>query len=643
MRGLRHRLSALAALSALTLSSCGGGGGSNSGGGGTPVPTPTPSNAYAIPAQEALSAADVQTVIGQAAAEATQRNLPAVIAVTDRVGNVLAIYRMAGALANATTAAAPNGVNMDAQNLTVPAEAAAIAKAITGAYLSSSGNAFSTRTASEIVQEHFPPGSTSTSQPAGPLFGVQFSQLPCSDLVTRVADPRYPAAGNEMIGPRRSPLGLAADPGGFPLYKNGVVVGGVGVMADGVYGLDPDVFNGRESDPEEAIALAATVGYAADAAIRADRISAGVLLEYSNTEYDGLLSSGAASISAANLVSVTGYYDAAMGFRAGVAYGAAGSGYRPVSAAEFSEAQAFVLTDAQGNNRFPIRAGTDAADISSPLTSAEVTALLEEAFKIMARARAQIRKPSDSRAQVTISIVDSRGQALGLVRSPDAPVFGTDVSLQKARTAAFFSHPQAGAILLADPSADVQQFEAAGEAFLGADALSGRYAFTARAHGNLSRPFYPDGTIGRPNGPFSRPIAQFNPFSTGLQSALVIGNLGQHLGHVLSGGAAADTAQSCTATSRLANGIQIFPGASPIYRGNIMVGAIGVSGDGVDQDDMISFVGLSNAGLRAGGIGNAPVSMRADILAPLGDRLRYVQCPFAPFLDSSQQQVCDGL
>ena len=643
MKVLRHRLSALTLVSALLLSSCGGGGDSSgSGGTPTPSPTPTPTGQYAVPAQEALTAADVQTVIGRAVAEAEKRSLPAVIAVTDRVGNVLALYRMPGAALNATTSAAPNGVSVDAQNLSFPAEAGALAKAITGAYLSSSGNAFSTRTASKIVQEHYPPGDTSTSQPAGPLFGVQFSQLPCSDLNTRVGDPRYPAAGNEMIGPRRSPLGLAADPGGFPLYKNGVVVGGVGVMADGVYGLDPDSFT-AESDPEEAIALAATVGFEADPAIRADRISAGVFLDYSNTAYDKLLSTSAAAVSAANLVSVTGYYDAAAGFRAGVAYGAAGSGYRRVGAAEFSETQAFVLTDAQGHNRFPIRAGTDAGDISAPLTAAEVTALLEEAFKIMARARAQIRRPADSQAQVTISVVDSRGQALGLVRSPDAPVFGTDVSLQKARTAAFFSHPQAGALLAANPSADVQAFKAAGDAFVGADALTGRYAFSARAHGNLSRPFYPDGTIGRPNGPFSRPIAQFNPFSTGLQSALVIGNLAEHLAYVLSGGAAADTAQSCTATSRLANGIQIFPGAVPVYRGNILVGAIGVSGDGVDQDDMIGFLGLNNAGLRVGGIGNAPKSMRADILAPLGDRLRYVQtCPFAPFLDGRQPD-CDGI
>jgi hypothetical protein len=79
----------------------------------------------------------------------------------------------------------------------------------------------------------------------------------------------------------------------------------------------------------------------------------------------------------------------------------------------------------------------------------------------------------------------------------------------------------------------------------------------------------------------------------------------------------------------------------------VMIGAVGVSGDGIDQDDMISFLGLHNAGTRLGGFGNAPMAMRADqILIPLGNRqvrLRYIGCPFAPFLDTAEQNVCQGL
>src|SRR3546814_13726552 len=74
---------------------------------------------------------------------------------------------MNGARATATTSPAPNGDNIDAQNVTFPAEGGAIAKAVTGAYLSSGGNAFSTRTASQIVQEHFPPAPRSEERRVG--------------------------------------------------------------------------------------------------------------------------------------------------------------------------------------------------------------------------------------------------------------------------------------------------------------------------------------------------------------------------------------------------------------------------------------------------------------------------------------------
>ena len=151
----------------------------------------------------------------------------------------------------------------------------------------------------------------------------------------------------------------------------------------------------------------------------------------------------------------------------------------------------------------------------------------------------------------------------------------------------------------------------------------------------------------------SRPIEDFNPFATGLQAALIFPNLGQHLAFV-TGASVTDTPMRCTNTpdvvagqNRLENGIQIFPGSVPIYRGNQLVGGLGVSGDGIDQDDMISFLGLHNAGQRLTTIGNAPKAMRADnIVVDLGNanvRLRYVNCPFAPFLDSDEQNVCEGL
>jgi len=635
---------------ALVLASCGDGGSSSTDGGGTggamPPPAPPPSGSlYAVPAQESLSASDVGKVIAQAAAQASAQGTPATIAVVDRVGNVLAVFRMPGARTRVAIPAAPNRNNVDLQGISVPAEAAAIAKAITGAYLSSGGNAFSTRTASMIIQPHFPPAPTTVGLESGPLFGVQFSQLPCSDLAARF--------GDGLIGPKRSPLGLSADPGGFPLYKNGVLVGGVGVAADGEYGFDPNVLD-VDLDVDEAIALAGTVGFEAPVAIRADRVFIdGTSLRYTDVTYAALSNVAGASFASTpgTLLAVRGYTDGTL--RAGTAYGTEASGVRPATPAEFALRDAFVLSNGAGTNRYPVRGGTDGADIASPITAAEARAILEEAFMVMSRARAQIRQPLDSRAQVTISLVDTRGRVLGIVRSPDAPIFGIDVSLQKARTAAFLSGLAAAADLQA-AGGEVPAFVQRLRAFLGRpSALTGDIAFANRSGGNLSRPYFPDGEVGTANGPLSRPIEQFNPFSTGLQSALVLANLAQHVGFV-EGSQAQDTPRGCTSLpsiagqgTRLDNGMQIFPGSVPVYRGNVLIGGIGVSGDGIDQDDMISFLGVHNAGVRLGGFGNAPKEMRADrIVVQVGSRqvrLRYVNCPFAPFLGDPAQNVCEGL
>lgn len=646
---------------ALVLTSCGGGNSSGTTPAPSPTPTPNPTpppagGNFTAPAQEALTVGEVQQIIAQAVGEAQKRNLPSVISVVDRVGNVLGVFRMNGARATARTSAMTEaGLNsplVDAQGLDVPAEMAAISKAVTGAYLSSGGNAFSTRTASQIVQQHFPPAPSTRGLESGPLFGVQFSQLPCSDLSAR-----FQAAGgaSALIGPKRSPLGLAADAGGLPLYKNGVVVGAIGVMGDGDYGFDPNILD-RDIDAEEAIAFAGTQGFAAPEAIRADRITVdGTTLRFSDIQASdiGTLSTNFAAIngSAGTLIAVRGYANAAI--IAGTPYGTEASGIRAARAAEFANSDAFILTDGSGNPRFPIRAGTDAASVSQPLSAAEVRAILEEAFTVLTRARAQIRRPLDSRMQATISVVDTHGQVLGIVRSPDAPIFGTDVSLQKARTAMFFSNPNAGANLLA-AGGGVAPFVSAMRTFLNdPQALTGNVAYGNRSVGNLARPYFPDGELGRPPGPLSRPIEDFNPFAVGLQVQLVAANIIQHAQFV-SGASPTDTAQRCTALpdtaqgqNRLQNGIQIFPGGVPIYRGGVLVGGIGVSGDGIDQDDMVSFLGLNNGGQRVGTVGNAAADRRADrVVVNLGNaqvRLRYVSCPFSPFLDTNTQNVCEGL
>lgn len=620
-----------------------------------------------------LTADEVGQVIARAVAEAQAQGAPATVAVVDRVGNVLGVFRMNGAgtlvgIDSGTGAAGGlEGVDI------VPDGAAAIAKALTAAYLSTEGNAFSTRTANQIVQKHFAPGER--DQPSGPLFGVQFSQLACSDVVQR-----FDGATTEA-GPKRSPLGLAADPGGFPLYKGGTLVGGVGVIADGVYGIDEDVAD-FDRDVDELIAYAATFGLAAPPQRRAHAISvAGKLLRFSDAGFGDLASEPEtappfASIDGVEgaLLPVAGYYEGTA-LLPGVPFGQPASGVRP-DALDFPGLDAFVLVDRNDVERFRPSDGTDqpAGSAANALTAAEVRELLARALAVANAARAQIRRPLGSPARVTVSVVDTSGAVLGVVRSRDAPVFGFDVSVQKARTAAFFSGTGTagapGPLLraLPDPAyfaapglaTPIGDYVAALQAFLddtGALEPAGLpLAMSDRAGGNLARPHFPDGPVAGPPGPFSKPAGEWSVFSTGLQLDLAYNAIVHHVAF-LAGAAGTDVAQNCTGSADLsggfaavspipaiANGIQIFPGSVPVYRGDVLVGGIGVSGDGVDQDDLVAFLGLARASDALGaGIGNAPKDIRADRLTPQGVRLRYVSCPQAPFNGSDEQNVCEGL
>jgi uncharacterized protein GlcG (DUF336 family) len=630
------RLLVLATVGALaTLTACSGGDGGGS--------TASCSNNSCVPpaaVSDALTVADVQRIVAQAVGEATARNERATIAVVDRVGNVLAVFRMTGAR---TTFRITSGKNVvgGLENIDIlPDTFAAITKAITGAYLSSNGNAFTTRTASQIIQENFNPREIGNA--SGPLFGVQFSQLSCSDLMQR-AD----FASNNTVGPKRSPLGLSADPGGLPLYKNGRLVGGVGVIADGVYGLDLNVTD-IDTDADELIAVAASGGFAAPDDIRGNRITAdGRTFRFVDSESIASNPANAPAFTAlaGTLVPVGGYFDGTV--RSGTSFGNVASGYRAETGV-FAAQGGFVLVSATDANRYPVRAGTDAL-----LTANEVTTLAQEALKVANRARAQIRRPLGSPAQVTISVVDTAGEVLALVRTPDAPVFGTDVSLQKARSALLFSHPSTAADLaaLAPPNyigangASVTRFRtfpeylASSRAFFNDPTVfANGMAWSNRAIGNVARPSFPDGISQVGAGPLATAHPNFSPFHLGLQLDLVY--------NAIVASATGSAATGCTGLSRAKNGIQIFPGAVPIFRGDRLIGAIGISGDGIDQDDMIAFLSLNNASrLLNGSIGNAPRAKRADTLEPagVGTRLRYVQCPQAPFNDSSEQNVCEGL
>jgi uncharacterized protein GlcG (DUF336 family) len=591
-----------------------------------------------------LHADEVNCIVQQAVEVTSRQGISAMtVAVTDRVGNVLGLYQLGATPSRvrirsgllSTVRGLDNVVLNDLPIVgdTAPARAA-IAKAITAAYFSSAGNAFSTRTAGFIVQRHFPPLFPNT--PSGPLFGVQFSQLACGDFVQK----------GSAIGPgsRASPLGAAADPGGFPLYKSGQMVGAIGVVAgtNSIYGIDLDTNPAQlDQDLEEIIAQSATAGFRPRPAIRADRITAGgITLRYTDSDARLLMPATVlgAVPTAGTWVPLANYFPGT-GARTGMQYGLAESGFEPASGL------------LQGYFNLPRRPPRESLFPSTAtqgalgLTQREVEILLKRTLDVASITRSQIRRPLGEYAQVTATIVDASGNVLGQARTPDALIDSSDVTIQKARTAVFFSRPTAADRLTL---AGGGSYVTSAQTFFGrSDALRNGRAFSTRAIGSIHRPNFPDGIDGKPRGPLSRG-ADWSPFNVGLELDLVLRNL-----QILR-----ETSSTCTLDSSnvainigLANGMTIFPGGFPIYRemnGSLyIIGAISASGDGSDQSDLIAFVGLQRATetLAATPPPTLMTAYRPPRHPPSTVRvsgLKYVQCPQSPFLNSTAQDPCAG-
>ena len=530
---------------------------------------------------EALTAAQVQQIIAQAATRALALGLPSTIAVVDHEGTQLGVLQMAGALTTIKIVGGGTGGVLESLPPGPPltAEQAAISKAGTGAFLSTQGNAFSTRTASFIIQEHFPPEVDPS--PGGPLFGVQFSTLQCSDVIRT----GHPTSTSNF------PLGLSADPGGLPLYKNGVLVGGIGVEGNGIYTADLDPTDSDQS-LEEMIAAAGTVGFAAAGSIQGNKILVdGVALTFAN-----------ATPTANPTTMPYSTFASAMGAVEIVV---------PIT----SPPSGFVATTVGGVSGsvdpkwFPFIGGTDGG-----LTASDVNQIIGQAARQADKTRAAIRNPLGSPARVSMTVVDTLGTILGIFRTVDAPLFGFDVSVQKARTANFFSSQMAGIQLATAPNNSGGTLgnyvmALANEGL----ALDGSVAFTDRAGGFMSQPIFPPGaTRSFSFGPLSKPLGVWSVFNTGLQfDSIIIANL-------------LSATAPCTGLSAVPNGFQIFPGSVPLFKAGVLVGAIGVSGDGVDQDDLIASMG--SAGFEA------PKGIRADTVQVRAVRLPYVVFPRSPNL-----------
>jgi uncharacterized protein GlcG (DUF336 family) len=501
-----------------------------------------------------MTSADVSTVIAQATTRAAQISPKSIVAVVDREGYVLGVWSTAG-----ITPAPDNNVVSNA-----------IAKAGTAVFLSSDQHAFTSRTAGFIVQQNFPPGVQNKGP--GPLVGVNFSNLPFSDINHFKTPAGYnPALTNGTNGGFvGAPVtgGLAGTPGGVPLYKAGILVGGVGVAS--VDGLSPtNVSPATIMDPntDEDVALAGQTGFGPSPNIFGSHVFVGgIRLEYVE------------STTSLGFVAPFG------------SYGAGAAGF-PISDSPPVTYPPITIGGVNGELRIPIIADPSIAPLpggATRLTATEVTNILAAAANRARTTRAGIRLPRGSQMQAFICVVNnpavdqSPPVVLGSIcTSPDATRFSWDVSVQKARTAVFFS--------------------------------SEARAFSSRTVGFMAQGDYPPGIAGTSPGIFLGLQERFSLFPKNVANPLN--------GAVVTTDAGPVPGQP---NGNLPNGITIFPGGFPLYRNGVLVGAIGVSGDGIDQDDLVAATGAS--------LFPAPENIRGDREFYRAARLPYAKFPRNPAL-----------
>ena len=578
-----------------------------------------------------LTTGQVQTLLQRAAGATGSED--GIIAVVDRNGSILGV-KVEGQVSTAITAD-PNKFDFAIDG--------AVAEGRTAAFFSTNDTPLTSRTIQDISQStitqrevnsytfisdptsttggpgfvgpigiggHFPPGVANT--PQVDLFGIEHTNRdmlvnpgPNGVLNTPVDGgfgagnvglvDRFnvtPNPGKSLVAPlsyfdtietlpdQKNPAvkhvasrGIGTLPGGIPLYENGILVGGIGVFFPGKTGFASEEnsqlsadFNPSKPDRSmeaEFIAFAAAGGSKA-AGFPVGTISGipaltGFDLPFPRIDLVGITLDVVGPGGRCGPQNLINYVNA--NFSSLLKGNITGTFMDVTSVAGVK----FIAGK-------PVPDGWIVGPKAGPgISAAQVQQIIVQGINEANLTRAQIRMLGAS-TRMVFSVADSAGNVLGLYRMPDSPVFSINVAVSKARNTAYYNDPAQ---------------------LLPADRLPGiplGTALTARTFRFLALPRFPEGIDKDPPGFFSNlndnGVNRLNGFTVG--AAQAISNYTSILAY--------DSFHPNTnfhQSTANSSGVVFFPGSSSVHVNGKIVGGFGVSGDGVDEDDVVTSGGIS--------------------------------------------------